>query len=303
MALRLNPTYRQRRFGEEVRRLRERAGLSSTDAAGLLGIKQPHLSNIEAGKTGLTEERLHLLADRAGVKDSPLVEALIGMGRSTGKGWWTDYRKVLGASHLDLAELEAGASGLHNYELLLVPGLLQTEAYARAVHESGYVPSEPRGRAHAVEFRINRQSVLTGGRGPEYHAIIHEAALRVLYGGEAVMRDQLLRLIEMSRLPNVTIQVFPLEAEGRVALSSHAFLWARSAVPELDTVLTDQLGGSRFIDIQEMTAEYRDSFEQLRKLALPPIDADAVPEGRREKDSLGLVQHLLYPLLQKRGRA
>ncbi|MEU0807067.1 helix-turn-helix transcriptional regulator [Streptomyces sp. NPDC005970] len=296
MGLRVDPTYRQRRFGVEVRRLREAAGLTVSEAAQVLGMRQPHVSNVEAGRTSLSAERLQKLAQALSGTYTYPVDALLALGRESGKGWWSDYHATLGANHLDLAELEAGAVALHSYELLLVPGLLQTFEYATAVHSSGFSPAVNDVRETAVEFRMQRQRVLTGDQPPRLHAIIHEAALRVLYGGRAVMRDQLLRLIEASRLPNVTIQVISLEDEGRSAFS-HPFMLIEPDVVELGTVLIDQLGKAQYLDDRQSVAEYGQSFARLSELALPPVDADAVPEARTAKDSLGLIQHILYPLL------
>ncbi|MEU3959357.1 helix-turn-helix transcriptional regulator [Streptomyces buecherae] len=296
MGLRVKPTYRQRRFGSEVRQLRERAGLSSSDAARLLGIKQPQLSNVESGKTGLSPARVLQLADAAGVKSGPFIEALNDMGQDSGKGWWTSYRKDLGESHLDLAELESGAVALRNYELLFIPGLLQTADYAMAVHGGGYAESVREVQNTAVEFRMERQRVLVGDHPPKLHAIIHEAALRVLYGGREVMREQLLKLVEASRLPNVTIQVVPLEDEQRAAFN-HSFMVIEPNVLELGTVLVDQLATAQLLGETQAIADYTESFARLSELALPPVDTKVAPEQRRVKDSLGLIQHILYPLL------
>ncbi|GAB2590110.1 helix-turn-helix transcriptional regulator [Streptomyces capparidis] len=297
MGLRSNPTYRQRRFGAEVRKLRERAGLSVAEAALRMGMKPPHLSNIEAGRTSLSPERLRTLAAAAGATPPAHVDALVELGQGSGKGWWTEYRQALNAPHLDLAELEAGAARLRSYELLLIPGLLQTLDYATAVYEAGYVEASPEVKANAVRFRMDRQKVLTGERPPRLHAIIHEAALRVRYGKRDVMRDQLLRLIEVSRLPNVTVQIFPLESEGRPALGSHAFMLVEPPVVELGTVIVDQLGRSDFLGEPRMVREYGESFDTLSRLALPPVDVGTASATGTGKDSLGLLQHILYLLL------
>ncbi|MEC4018482.1 helix-turn-helix domain-containing protein [Streptomyces sp. H27-D2] len=296
MGLRGNPTYRQRRFGAELRQLRERADLSSTDAAALLGMKQPHMSAIEAGKTSLALERVQRLAGIYGLSSTPFLESLTEMGKDSGKGWWSAYRKMLGASHLDLAELESAAVGLASYELLFIPGLLQTLSYMTALHSGGSGSSRPEVQDAAVEFRMERQKILTGENPPRLHAIIHETALRVQYGGHEVMRDQLLRLIEVSRLPNVTIQIVPLEADARAAFS-HSFMVIEPAVRELGTILVDQLGKSQLRGDPQSITDYSANHTRLSELALPAVDARSEPETRTVKDSLGLIQHILYPLL------
>lgn len=296
MGLRTAPTYRQRRVGAEIRKLRERAGMSVAEAAGLISMKQPQLSNIEAGRTGLSEERIRMLAEAAGEIHVDYVNALIALSQDSGKGWWTEYRHRLRPSYLDLAELEAGAAALMNYEPLYIPGLLQTPEYAAAVHRDSFVPSTAEVRELLVGFRIERQKVLTGERAPRLHAIIHESALRVHFGGREVMRDQLLGLIEVSRLPNVTVQIFPFDAEGRVAFNC-SFMVIEPQARELATVQVEQLGQSLLHDDTQSLAKYRDTFATLSVMALPPIDTQAAPETRRTKDSLGLIQHILYPLL------
>ncbi|MDX3225814.1 helix-turn-helix transcriptional regulator [Streptomyces sp. ME19-01-6] len=296
MGLRVNPTYRQRRFGAELRKVRERAGMSVADAAALLGMRQPQLSKIEAGRTGMSPERVRALARAAGDIHDAYVDVLEDMAQDPGKGWWSRYRGVLGPSHLDLAELEADAVGLWNYEPMYVPGLLQTAGYATAIHGGSYVENPQAVRDQAVEFRMERQKVLVGECAPHIHAIVHESALRVHWGGRTVMRDQLLHLIEVSRLPNVTIQVFPLDTERGVAFN-HAFMVIEPNVTELSTVSVDQLGMSEYLGDQEVVGGYRDTFGKLAELALPQVDAASAPEARRAKDSLGLIQHILYPLL------
>ncbi|MFI1964041.1 helix-turn-helix domain-containing protein [Streptomyces pathocidini] len=296
MGLRVNPTYRQRRFGAELRSLRDRAGLSSGDAAALLGMRQSQLSNIEAGKTGLSAERVERLARAAGEKSDTYLKALVELGQDSGKGWWSGYREEMRPSYLDLAELEAAAARLNSYEHMYIPGLFQTFEYAMAVHRESFVPTPPEAQERLVEFRMERQKVLRGERPPQMHAIIHESALRVRYGGREVMRDQLLKLIEVSRFPNVTIQVYPLDFEGRVAFNS-SFMMLEPPVRELGTVQLEQFGKSLYLGDREGITKYSDTFALLAELALPPIDPSAAPEARSAKDSLGLVQHILYPLL------
>ncbi|MEU5270286.1 helix-turn-helix transcriptional regulator [Streptomyces hygroscopicus] len=296
MGLRVNPTYRQRRFGAELRKMRERVGMSVADGAALLGMRQPQLSKIEAGRTGMSPERVRVLAQAVGDMSGAYVDALEEMAQDPGKGWWSRYRGMLGASHLDLAELEAGAVHLWNYEPMYIPGLLQTSDYAAAIHSGSYVENSQAVREQAVEFRMERQKVLVGERAPRIHAIVHESALRVHWRGRTVMRDQLLHLIEMSRLPNVTIQVFPLDIERGVAFN-HAFMVIEPTVAELSTVSIDRLGMSDYVGDQQVIDGYRETFGKLAELALPCVDAASAPEARRSKDSLGLIQHILYPLL------
>ncbi|MFE7841635.1 helix-turn-helix domain-containing protein [Streptomyces sp. NPDC057474] len=294
MGLRVDPTYRQRRFGLELRRLRERAGLSSTEAAALLGMRQPQLSSVEVGKTGLASERVQRLAQAEGVSSQTCVQALIDLGQRSGKGWWSEYRKVLSSAHLDLAELEDGARSMVTYEPMFVPGILQTRDYAEAIHRGGYRPMTEEGQAAAVRFRVRRGALLTGERPPSLHAVIHEAALSVSLGEPKVMRDQLLHLIELARLPHVTIQVLP--SDGPIPFGT-GFVLLTPQVRELGTVVVSHIEKSLYLDDEEALSRYRDWFATLAGSALPAVDPDASPETCAAKGSLGLLQRILYPLL------
>ncbi|MBA2944325.1 helix-turn-helix domain-containing protein [Streptomyces himalayensis] len=294
MGLRGNPTYRQRRYGAEVRAIRERAGFTAALAAEVMGMNASHISTVESGRTGLSADRLRRLAAAVGSEDSTYVEALIDLGQRTGKGWWSEYRHVLGAPHLDLAELEDMACVLRTYEPLFVPGLLQTRPYVEAIHRGGYRSASQAEQEAQVEFRVQRQRVLTGERAPRLHAIIHEAALSASLGDRNVMRGQLLHLIEMSRLPHITIQILPFD--GPVGFGT-GFVMIEPQVAELGTVIVSHIEQSLYLDGADTAAKYSDWFAKLANVALPPIDAATAPEARTAKDSLGLIQRLLYPLL------
>jgi transcriptional regulator with XRE-family HTH domain len=294
MGLRGNPTYRQRRFGAEVRKLRERAEMSVSEAATLIGMQPPHLSNVEAGRTSLSEERFRTLAAAASGTPATFADALLEMGQGRGKGWWSAYRDRLRPTLMDLAELEASAAALYCYEPMFVPGLLQTPEYATVIHRDGYARASRQELDLAVEFRMERRRVLTGERPPRLHAVIHEAALHASLGSPEVMRGQLLRLIELSRRPNITIQVLPFD--GPVAFGS-SFTLIEPSVPELSTVIVAHVEESLYLGDADALVRYNDWFARLCDVALPPVDATVSPEAHGVKDSLGLIQRLLYPLL------
>ncbi|AEW96321.1 DNA-binding protein [Streptantibioticus cattleyicolor NRRL 8057 = DSM 46488] len=268
--------------------------MSVAEAAALMGMRQPHLSNAEAARTGLSPDRVRLLATTVGGISTTYIEALIELGQSSGKGWWSTYRGLLDDPHLDLAELESGATGLDNYEPMFIPGLLQTRGYAEAIYRDGYANLSEEDKEAAVRFRIDRQDVLRSEAPPEFHAIVHEAALHLGLRDRTVMRDQLIHLIEVSRLPNVTIQVLPFE--GRVGFGS-GFMVIRPIVPELATAVVSHIERDLYLEGTQAVGKYQGWFGKLSEQALPPIDASVPPDARLGKNSLGLVQRLLYPLL------
>ncbi|MFJ9692765.1 helix-turn-helix domain-containing protein [Kitasatospora sp. NPDC101183] len=275
---------RQRRLGEELRRVRDGAGLSASEVGEALGVKGPNISHIEAGRIGLTLERLETWLDLCNVTDLKYRAGLTSMSESNGKGWWTEFRHDTTRSALDLAEAEAHATALDNYESLLIPGLLQTKAYSEVIQ--GFNEKK-------VEFRYERHKILMGNNAPPYRAVIHEAALHMMYGGPTVIRDQLNHLIEMSRLPNVTIQILPFDCTT-YASNDTPFLLIRGAHTRLDTVLLEHPHGSDFIGDSEVVTTFDRKFDRLRGLALPPLSAATSESSPVQRDSLGVLQHIRY---------
>ncbi|MGW0826729.1 helix-turn-helix domain-containing protein [Streptomyces sp. NPDC002845] len=293
MALRTRISERQRRLAAELRRLREARGISSNEAAEAAGFRASFLSKVEAGRTAIATDRLLRLCEHYGVTYDSYLEALVAMSESSGKGWWSAYQERVTQYALNLAELEAEAVGLCSYEPLLIPGLLQTDEYIRALF--GDVQPKHATSEDAIAFRLERQRVLTGQTAPTVHAVIHEAALRMHYGGSAVMRRQLLHLIELARLPNVTIQIFPFRTRTYPGVST-PLLYAAPHVEELATVVLDHPAEPIYRDTQEHLSQYRSLFGRLKESALAPVDPSAAPEAHAVPDSLTLIQHLLYDL-------
>ncbi|MCZ4120748.1 helix-turn-helix domain-containing protein [Streptomyces sp. H39-S7] len=293
LPLRTTITERQRRLGAELRELRERSGLSLAEAGAAVGMGGPHLSHVEAGRTAVATERLVALCRTYGCSNAPYIEALTSMAESKGKGWWSQYRKTASQLMLDLAELEARATGIRTHETLLVPGLLQTESYMRALFRSA-LPTASSGEIDTlVRFRRARQEILDAESAVTLHAVIHEAALRIAVGGSDVMRGQLTHLIHMSGRPNVTIQVLPFEAGAR-AWFGNPFLILSAGVCGLETVLVEHPAEPLRLGDDESIARYEAAFAGLSQSALPEVITDAGPDHHEKRDSWGLIQHILY---------
>jgi transcriptional regulator with XRE-family HTH domain len=293
VGLRTTISERQRRLGFELKHLREQAGLSAGDAAERIGMSRGQLSHIELGRTSILTDRLLDLCRSYGCADEPYVEALVAMSEATGKGWWSAYKKHLGPGALNLAELEASAAALRTHEPLFIPGLFQTADYAKAIFNSPKLGFE--NIEEALDFRMERQRILTGDSPPSVHAVIHESALHMRFGGIPVLRDQLLRLVELARLPNVTIQVYPFSAQAHAAFSG-PFAHFIPRAPRLSTVILEQPLGSSYLSEPDHLAHYTSMFDRLAENALAPVDVSLAPEAHSVKDSLALIQHLLYAL-------
>ncbi|WP_405924552.1 helix-turn-helix domain-containing protein [Streptomyces sp. NBC_00035] len=293
MGLRTTISERQRRLGFELKQLREQAGLSAGEASERIGMNRGQLSHIELGRTSILTERLLSLCRVYGCADEPYIEALVALSEADGKGWWSTHKKHMGPGAIDLAELESEAVAIRTHEPLFIPGLFQTADYTRAIFASpklGFDNIE-----EALKFRMERQRILTHESPPTVHAVIHEAALHMRFGAVDVVRDQLLRLIELARLPHVTIQVYPFSAQAYAALTGN-FAHLVPSNPKLGSVLLEGPLRSRYLTEQVQLQEYASLFDHLAENALAPIDVSLAPEAHSVKDSLALIQHLLYTL-------
>jgi transcriptional regulator with XRE-family HTH domain len=293
MAARISPSERHRRLGAELRKLRTKAGMSGDEASALLDADRTRISHIEAGRMNVPRNGLYRLLRSYGCPDGPLFDGLMAMAHGRGKGWWDEYADVMERRALDLAETEARATNIRIHEPLFIPGMLQTEAYARALLLG--IERDVEHIERYVEFRMARQHVLAGEAPMPYHAVVHESALRVRIGTEKVMREQLLRLLEVARLPNVTLQVFPFEMGGYSGFSRPFALFG-GPTPELDTLHLSHAQDSMFTGDGDRISEYARMFDRLQSLAFAPANPTVAPERQVNRDSLSLIQHILHDL-------
>ncbi|GAA1901242.1 helix-turn-helix domain-containing protein [Streptantibioticus ferralitis] len=272
MPMRSRPTGRQLRLGAELRKLRERAGLSSTKAGHLLGTNQAQISNIEASRIPVSAARVRALARNYTCSDEKLIDALVGMTGPRARGWWEEYRELLPTDLLDLAELEHYATALRVAVVIHIPGLLQTTDHARASLRETVPPLRQYELEHRLSYRMKRQAVLYGDKPTPYTAIVHEAALRMGFGGAAVARQQLMYLLEMSEQENITLLVIPF-GEAPFASSGQSITYAEGPVPGLDTVELDTEHGCEFLDAEAQLTRYRSVLDQLTNRTLKPQDS------------------------------
>ncbi|MFF8592459.1 helix-turn-helix domain-containing protein [Streptomyces sp. NPDC015220] len=260
---------RQERLGAELRKLREAAGLSGRAAAELIGTDSARVSQMEAGLAGVSETRLRQIAAHYSCTDQELIDALAAVVTDRTRGWWEEYRGLLPTSFLDLSELEHHATFRWDVDFLHVPGLLQTEEYARALF-SRRVPELPeRDLDLRVSHRMQRRVILTGNRPVPYETLVHEAALRIRVGGRAASRAQLLRILELSEADHVTVRVIPFELEEFGDITA-AMVYAGGSVPKLDTVVRDGPHGTVFIDAEAQLGVFRTLFRRVEAASLEP---------------------------------
>ncbi|MEU7579333.1 helix-turn-helix transcriptional regulator [Streptomyces sp. NPDC041068] len=272
MAARTSPTERQKRLGAEIRRMRTSAGVSAEYAAGLLGVDRGKISHIESGVRAISPERLRTLACNCECRDQVYVDALADMAQPGQRSWWDKYRGSLPQGLLDIAELEAHAVRMRAAYSMHIPGLLQTSDHALALFRV-VIPELPQHEvALRLAHRVERQQILEGASSPQFVALVHEAALRMQFGGRDVARAQLNHLLKSSEQTNVTLLVIPFEA-GAFPGAGQTVLYAEGPVPQLDTVQIDNSHGPDFLHAEGQLAKYRAHLDWMENVALSPEDS------------------------------
>ncbi|MFF4606157.1 helix-turn-helix domain-containing protein [Streptomyces sp. NPDC001339] len=263
------PTARQRRLGAELRRMREQAGISIVNAGSELGTDRTRISNMEAGRFGVSEERIRTLAGIYACPDSVYIDALVAMAEDRTHGWWEDSRKILPASLLDLAELEHHAKSLTVVSIEYIPGLLQTEDYADTLFRLS-VPERPaRDIQRFVSFRMRRKCIVEQEPPTPCSFVIHEAALRMQYSDRETHRRQLNRVNDFGDMDGVSVRVTPFNAGGFPGING-SVTYAHGPVPQLDTVQVDAVHGSDFVYSETHLSNYRRLLQRVIKSSLSP---------------------------------
>lgn len=266
-----SPTIRRRELGARLRALRIGQGITVEQVSDRLMCTPSKVSRMETGHRGVSRRDIHDLIEFYGVDDPGERERLVDLAEE-GKapGWWQPYD--LDPQYATFVGLESEAVSISDYGAGVIPGLLQTSDYTRALHEA-YVPRLSRGEiAQRVEVRMRRQQVLQRKNPPLFAAIMDEAELHRVVGGPAVMRAQLQHLVEAASLPNVRIRVVPFSAGAHAALDSTFIILGFSApVPGL--IYVDGLVGQIYLEREQDVRRYRRVFDQLCTLSLGPADS------------------------------
>jgi transcriptional regulator with XRE-family HTH domain len=267
------PAVRRRKLGAELRAQRARAGLTSGEAARLVGWHQSKVSRIETGRSGVKPADVRRLLDAYDVRDPELCELLIVLAGSDDDGrhhWWHAYRGLLPPTYRDFISLESQASAMRTLENSVIPGLLQTPEYAREVTRAA-VDGAPDGKVDAlVEVRLARQDVLRSNPPLRLSAVLDEAVLRRTVGGPEVMARQLDRLRAAARLPHVRIQVLPFGVGAHVGVTGPFVIFSFPSRSDLDVVVLDHLTSSLYLERKEDLKAYSEAFDSLQVHALSP---------------------------------
>lgn len=274
-----SPTARRRRLAAELRRLREQAGMTGKDVVQRLGWTESKLSRIETRRIGISTPDLRRLLDVYDVPDQAYREQLIDMARyATMRGWWQSYGDVIPSEYANLIGLEEEAVTVRWYEQEIVPGLLQTPDYARAVIRASRSADDEAQIDRRVAVRMERQQILrrSSPTPPELKVIVNEAVLRRRVGDSSVMRDQIRSLSTERDRANVTVQVLPFSAGEHPAMVGPFTLLDFADPDDLGVVSIEQLTSSLALEHPRELQAYRAAWEAIQARALSPHDSRAL---------------------------
>jgi transcriptional regulator with XRE-family HTH domain len=265
-----SPTVRRRELGALLRKLRTETGLTVEQAAGRLLFSMSKLSRMETGHGVATPRDIRDLCDLYGVTDEAERDRMTSLAREGKRvGWWQGYDLDSFATYVGL---EAEAAGISCYQSAIVPGLMQTPGYARAMHTAN-VPQIPAGRIEQlIEVRLTRQQLLVQEPPLRLEAILDEALLRRVVGGPVVMAAQLDHLAGLSGRPNVTIRVIPFGVGAHPAMNS-TFNILEFAGPVAPVVYVEGLVGWIYVERPQDVNRYQQVFEHLRIVSLNPRES------------------------------
>jgi transcriptional regulator with XRE-family HTH domain len=258
------PTVLRIVLGTQLRKLREARGISREAAGDAIRGSHAKISRLELGRVGYKERDVADLLTLYGVLDEEERAGYLTLARhASTPGWWHQYGDVLPTWFETHIGLEEAASLIRTYEVQFVPGLLQTENYARAVTKLGHPDASAREVERRVDLRMARQRMLTGPGAPRLWAVVDEAALRRPLGGQDAMREQLEHLVEVAEQPNVTLQVAPFSAGG-IAAAGGPITILRFQEPDLpDIVYLEQLTSALYLDKPEDIDRYLTVMDRL----------------------------------------
>ncbi len=263
-----SPSVRARQLAEELRRLRDASRLTGEQVAGQLGWSPSKVSRTETATTVPKLADLRRLLDVYEISGTQRNRLEVLCQEADERGWWDAYADILGPEYAALIALEAQAASVCWYSPMLVPGLLQTELYAREVVSSGLLIA-PRGEIERrVQVKMTRQRVLTNEDPLHLNVILDEAALHRQVGGAEVMRAQAEHLAEMAARPNVTVQVLPFRAGPHPATAGEFTLLRFPELVATDVVCLENMTSTLYVESETEVYRYGLAFDRLSTLAL-----------------------------------
>lgn len=271
-----SPTLLSRRLALELARCREARRLSRDEVTKRLEWSNTTLFRIETGRTKPQPRSVRELLDLYGIGGTTK-EGLIQLARDARKpGWWHSFRDVLPNPYEAFIGLEAGASGIRTFETTMIPGLLQTADYARAMIRGGPQELDPDEIERRVEVRMARQEILNGADRPRLWTILDEAALHRTVGGSAIMRRQLVHLAEMSEQAKTMIQVVPFAAGAHAGVTGPFVVLDFAEPQDPDVIYLESVPEGVYLEDADDVGRFILAFDRLRAAAEHPDESIAL---------------------------
>ncbi|MEC4019042.1 helix-turn-helix domain-containing protein [Streptomyces sp. H27-D2] len=278
------PTVLRVVLGKRLQELREKAGLSYEQAGRALDVTHATIRRMEKAEVGLKIPYVEKLLQTYGVADLTEVDGFLALAREANQpGWWHRFRDVLPEWFSVFVSLEGEANLVRAYEPHYVPGLLQTDDYARAVLRAGMPHATETDLERGVALRTERQSLLTRENAPLLWVVMDETVLRRPIGGRAVMRAQISRLIEATSMPNVRLQIMPFAAGPHPAMYGpfHIFRFPIKELP--DIAYTESLIGAAYFDQRNDVSAFLEALDRMCAQAAPALRTEAILGGIRKE--------------------
>ncbi len=285
-----SPIVQQRRLRAELRRARDHAGLTQKAVAEELDWHPSKVIRIETGAVTVATADLMALLQLYGVDERQRVRELLDMAKvSRQQAWWDEYRNVYSAQFLTFLGYEASATRIRQFQVMLVPGILQTPEYVRDI-VSMYSGSAEKAE-RSVKVRMKRQELLTQQDGPEMSFILDEAVLRRQVAGRDAWRRQLERLVELNHRDNISIQVVPFEIGSHPGVKGSFEIFEFPYEEEDYAVLLEGTQQDTLIQNDpEQASLYVETFSELEQIAAPASELEAIVDRILGNVSAGVVQ-------------
>jgi transcriptional regulator with XRE-family HTH domain len=263
----VNPTVRRRRLGQELRRLRELKGMTAEDVAERLLVSQSKISRLENGRRSISQRDVRDLCGVYEVEDQRVVDSLMEMARdSRQQGWWHAFGDIPYSVYIGL---ETDAESLRVYEPQIVTGLLQTQAYAEALVHGALPETSPADIDKRVQVRLRRQERIATEHNPlRLWVVLDESALRRVVGNRTIMREQLEYLLDMARLPHVTVQVLPFEVGAHPGLNGQYAILEFADAADSSVVYLEGVTSDLYLEKAHDVQKYAVMYEHLRAQSL-----------------------------------
>jgi transcriptional regulator with XRE-family HTH domain len=269
MAPSSSPTVRRRRLAAELHRLRQASKLTIDQVAETLEWSSGKVSKIENARVSVLPRDARKLLEVYGIAEGPERDLLLSLAReSRQRGWWQQYGEAVPEWFATYVGLEAEASAISIYRAEIVPGLLQTERYATALHRAALINATAEEIERHVAVRMERQALLKQPDAPQLWVVLNEAVIRRVIGDRAIMHQQLTKLMEVASAPNITLQVLPFSAGAHTSMDSAFSIVSFEPPTDGDIVYFEHPTCSLYLEKPDEVARYRLVYEHLRAASL-----------------------------------